>query len=119
MDTSSLLAQLAEAKARILKLEQELSDRDRELEAVITDCDKDIVDLRKSFEIESLRKSQVISNPKQNFPCPTCTHLKEEIHKYQQQWTTISQHFHQVPGLLDSMITRTDNLVNNISRIGS
>jgi predicted AAA+ superfamily ATPase len=116
-ESSSLATQLAEARARIVRLEQELSERDKQLESVIIDSDKDIVDLRKSFDIETLRRSRVMSehNPTS---CVSCSQLKEEIKKYQAQWNTISKHFHQVPNLLDSMITRTDNLVNSITRLG-
>lgn len=115
MDASVLAAQLSEARVRILKLEQELSERDRQLEAVITDCDKDIVDLRRSYEVDSLRRSKTL--PPKNTPCTACAELREEIRKHQGQWETISKHFHQVPGLLDSMITRTDSLVNNITKL--
>lgn len=117
MDIANLTAQLADARARILKLERELSDRDKQLEAVITDCDKDIVDLRRSFEVDTLRRSRVLNEQISHQPCSACAELKEEIKKYQSQWETISKHFHQVPGLLDSMISRTDSLVNNITKL--
>lgn len=126
--------ELAAALARIASLEEELTDRDRQLEAVITDHDRDIVDLRKSFEMEISKKpplhpGHVVNDQhrwsldsvrlSQNDPsdCPECIRLKKQLREYQKQWREISKHFSQVPALLEGMIRRTDNLVNNITKI--
>jgi phage shock protein A len=140
--SSSAPGELAAALARIASLEEELNDRDRQLEAVITDHDKDIVDLRKSFEMEgsfkkpplhpnsgnlmstsgdqhrwsldSVRLSHDENNASQ---CRECDRLKKQLKQYQKQWREMSKHFSQVPALLEGMIRRTDNLVNNIAKI--
>jgi hypothetical protein len=133
---------LEAALARIASLEEELNDRDRQLEAVITDHDKDIVDLRKSFEMEAFKKPPLHPNSTSNLVvqdnpqhrwslesvrlshdensglnCQECARLKKQLKQYQKQWREMSKHFSQVPSLLEGMIRRTDNLVNNITKI--
>jgi hypothetical protein len=122
------------ALERIAKLEEELNDRDRQLEAIISDHDQDIVDLRKSFEMEAFKKPPLHPNTlrqstdslRQSFSghnenetvgnCQECVRLKKQLHQYQKQWKEMSKHFRQVPTLLEGMIKRTDTLVNNITR---
>ena len=132
--------ELQDALARIAKLEEELNDRDKQLEAAITDHDKDIVDLRKSYEVDGLRKpplhpsSGVLFNSHDQTrwsmdsvrlsgdenaaggsPCQECVKMKKQLRQYQRQWKEMSKHFRQVPVLLEGMIQRTDTLVNNIT----
>lgn len=114
---------------RIAMLEAELNDRDQQLEAVIMDHDKDIVDLRKSFELVKKPPLHPNSDPHrwsmesvrlshdENAPCQECMRLKKQLRQYQRQWREMSKHFKQVPALLDGMIQRTDTLVNNITKI--
>lgn len=119
--------ELQAALDRISKLEAELNDRDQQLESVIIEHDKDIVDLRKSFEMETFKKPPLhpgrwsmesvrLSNdePPQ---CKECEQLRKQIRMYQRQWKEMSKHFKQVPALLEGMIQRTDTLVNNITQI--
>ena len=118
--------ELANALARISVLESELNDRDQQLESVILEHDKDLVDLRKSFEIETFRKPPLhparwsmesvrLSNyePPQ---CKECLKLKKQLRMHQKQWREMSKHFKQVPALLENMIQRTDTLVHNITQ---
>ena len=131
--------QLRQALNRIAKLEEELNDRDRQLEAVITDHGQDIVDLRKSFEVEMFKKpplapksrqslngqvgaesvgwsmESVRFNTSENFQCTNCIDMQKQMRLYQKQWSEICRNFRQVPSLLEGMINRTDGLVNNIT----
>jgi hypothetical protein len=129
-------AELEAALARIGKLEEELNDRDRQLEAIIMDHDQDIVDLRKSFEMEAFKKpplhpstnlrlsvdqnrqsiESVSLSCDENRECKDCAKLKNQLKQYQKRWKEMSKHFRQVPQLLEGMIQRTDALVNNITK---
>lgn len=129
-------AELEEALARIGKLEEELNDRDRQLEAIIMDHDQDIVDLRKSFEMEAFKKPPLYPSTSlrlsvdrnrqsiesvslscdENKECKECVKLKKQLKQYQKQWKEMSKHFRQVPQLLEGMIQRTDALINNITK---
>jgi hypothetical protein len=123
---------LAKAEAKIKSLEAELLEKDRLLEIVMCDHDRDIDDLRRSFELGSGRISNSTARQQlgarasidqatygldQSSECKECAALRKRIRSYQKQWSEISRNFKQVPGLLDSMITRTDNLVNNITKL--
>ena len=142
-DSSSLNEQLQSALGRIAKLEQELNDRDRQLEVVITDHDQDIVDLRRSFEVDMFKNPPLApprATPFGDKPvsesvrwsidsvrlgaeenrapddCQNCMDMRKKLKQYQRQWREISKNFRQVPTLLEGMITRTDNLVNTITK---
>ena len=116
---------LQAALDRISKLETELNDRDQQLESVIIEHDKDIVDLRKSFEMETFKKpplhpgrwSMESVRLSDDNHCQECERLKKQVRMYQRQWKEMSKHFKQVPALLEGMIARTDTLVNNITQI--
>jgi len=115
------------ALARIAALEAELNDRDQQLESVIMGHDKDIVDLRKSFEMEAFRKPPLhpgrmsvesVRLSQDDFgTCKECERMKKQIRIYQKQWREMSKHFKHVPALLEGMIQKTDTLVNNITQI--
>jgi len=126
---------LAKAEARVKELEAELLEKDRLLEVVMCDHDRDIDDLRKSFELgkptmHSSKKRMENSTLRASFDqarqsvdlsqtvggCKDCAALRKQLRSYQKQWMDISRNFKQVPGLLESMISRTDNLVNNITK---
>ena len=121
--------ELQAARARIATLEAELNDRDQQLEAVIMEHDRDIVDLRKSFEMVKKPPLHPNSEPQwwsmesvrlshdENAQCQECIRLKKQLRQYQRQWREMSKHFKQVPALLDGMIQRTDTLVNNITKL--
>jgi hypothetical protein len=119
---------LTAALDRIAKLEAELNDRDQQLESVIIEHDKDIVDLRKSFEMDFKRpplhpdnrwsmESVRLSHDEAGNACKECERLRKQLRTYQRQWSEMSKHFKQVPALLEGMIQRTDTLVNNITQI--
>jgi peptidoglycan hydrolase CwlO-like protein len=127
-------AELAAAQARISKLEAELNDRDQQLESCILEHDKDLVDLRKSFEMEAFKKPPLpphsglfdphrwsmesvrLSHEEPPHMCQECVKLKKQLRTYQKQWQEMRKHFKQVPALLESMIQRTDTLVTNITQ---
>lgn len=109
--------QLQHALARVAKLEEELNDRDRQLEVVITDHDQDIVDMRKSFEVEMFKKPSLrASIDLARDECPHCAEMQKLLKIYQKQWSEINRNFRQVPKLLEGMIARTDKLVCNITK---
>ena len=117
-------AELKAALARIATLEAELNDRDQQLESVIMGHDKDIVDLRKSFEMEAFRKPPLHPGTlglslSHDDPvgCRECERMRKQMRIYQKQWREMSKHFKQVPALLEGMIMKTDTLVNNITQI--
>ena len=115
--------ELATPLARVASLEAELNDRDQQLESVIMGHDKDIVDLRKSFEMEAFRKPPLHPGSSVRFShedlsaCKECERMRKQIRMYQKQWREMSKHFKQVPALLEGMILKTDTLVNNITQI--
>ena len=136
-DTSSALAKAYE---RIKTLEAELLEKDRILEVVMCDHDRDIDDLRKSFEmgkppLPPTRKradsqqsvdqtrwsvdSISLHDQAEQLGCKECAALKKQLRAYKKQWADINRNFKQVPSLLESMILRTDNLVTNITKLSN
>jgi hypothetical protein len=131
---------LEDARSRIKTLEAELLEKDRILEVVMNDHDRDIDDLRKSFEMgkPSLAHSRKRSDSHHSVDqtrwsvdsvnlhdlqdqgiCKDCVSLKKQLRAYKKQWAEINRNFQQVPSLLESMITRTDNLVTNITKLSN
>ena len=132
---------LEKAQSRIKTLEAELLEKDRILEVVMNDHDRDIDDLRKSFEMGKpsmaahARKrsdshhsvdqtrwsvdSVNLHDPQDPGACKDCVALKKQLRSYKKQWAEINRNFQQVPSLLESMITRTDNLVTNITKLSN
>jgi hypothetical protein len=132
---------LAKAHERIRTLEAELLEKDRILEVVMCDHDRDIDDLRKSFEmgkpplpplsrkradsqqsVDQTRwsvDSGALHEQSDQTACKECIALKKQLRAYKKQWAEINRNFKQVPSLLESMITRTDNLVTNITKLSN
>lgn len=127
---------LIKAQERIKTLEAELLEKDRILEVVMCDHDRDIDDLRKSFEMgkpplgPSGNKQQHdqtrwsmdsvnLHEQSEHGACKECIVLKKQLRAYKKQWAEINRNFKQVPSLLESMITRTDNLVTNITKLSN
>lgn len=131
---------LAKAYERIRTLEAELLEKDRILEVVMCDHDRDIDDLRKSFEmgkpplppprkrsdsqqsVDQTRwsvDSVSLHDQAEQITCKDCVALKKQLRAYKKQWADINRNFKEVPALLESMINRTDNLVTNITKLSN
>jgi len=118
---TDLNSQLQEANRRVASLESELRQRDRQLEEMVTEHDRDIVDIRQSIDFEHRKSINAIPLPprvditqRDKTDCVECAVLKDRLKKARHQWKQISKHFREVPALLDSMINRTDAMVTGI-----